>query len=330
MESVKTAMNTIPSIFNNNYLHYTVIGDNNKIDKNAKYRVCVVVLNRGQRLLKEEQFSALSDLDVAQIISVEPPESFLGASAMAKKFKKLSFIVPATPISQGDGINIAVEEAKCPYILVIWNNMRVALTALSNSVLERSHEHNDVVTAAILYNRFGDILPTSFEPTFFKKKRLNVIKVVPSMEHPQTLIPYDYCGLYNRRLFKQLGGFDSSFKTPYWQLLDFGMRCYMWGHHIRFDNQLRFDFQSELEPLDETVNQDYPLFYLKNLAVKIKKGQAILPKWAYISYKKMIHGSRINDSVTYPLVKEWVNYYKQVFIREATDVVYSWESWVDE
>lgn len=326
MDFVKTAMNTIPSTFNSSHISYTVIGENNKIDKNAKLKVTVVILNRGQRLLKERQFEAICNLDVAKIISIEPPESFLGAAKLAKKFKKLSFIVPSAPITTGDGINIAIEEAKTPYVLVVWNNIDIYPTALTKALLERFEQSQNVISAAVLYNRYADILPTVFRPTIYQKKRLNVVKLMPSAKGLFTLLPYDYCGLYNRRVFKQLGGFDSNFKSPYWQLLDFGLRTYMWGHHISLDNQLRFDFQGEVEPLDETVNQDYPLFYLKNLALRIKKGEAILPKWAYISYKKMVHASRLNNSVKYGLVKEWVKYYKRVFIREATDVVYSWES----
>ena len=79
-----------------------------------------------------------------------------------------------------------------------------------------------------------------------------------------TIFPYDYIGIYNRKKFIQLGGFDYTIKSSYWQNLDLAVRSWLWGEETRLTTMIQFSYIDELPCIDTTVNKDYLTYHLKN------------------------------------------------------------------
>ena len=75
-------MSIIPSIFNQNQ-SYTVIGDRIPPETEKGIPVSVVILNRGERVYKENQYAELEHSDFSEIISIEPLESIYDVVAHA-------------------------------------------------------------------------------------------------------------------------------------------------------------------------------------------------------------------------------------------------------
>ena len=73
----------------------------------------------------------------------------------------------------------------------------------------------------------------SWQSPAWKRRRLSLSFRIPQKEGEPTLFPFDFCGIYNREKFAQSGGFDPAIANPYWQKLDFGVRCFLWGEHLR-------------------------------------------------------------------------------------------------
>ena len=319
-------MSTIPSTSNSLRVPYTVIGEN-KISPDRKiHNVTAVVLNRGERVYKENQFEELEALGFSEVISIEPPNSFYNVEAYARRFKHMRFIVPEKETTAGESINLAIRESNCPLVLVLWNNMHIANASLSKKVLERALASGNVCTVPTFYSKKNDPLPVIHQPAFYKRKRLKIINSQPAQSNLYTIFPHDYCGFYNRQLFEKMGGYDHSFNSPYWQLMDFGLRVYMWGGKISADLTSRLSYLQDVSPINQSINKDYSLFYLKTIALRFKKDFAYLPGVRFFTFLKLQKVGFFDSLKVFRSVRKWTKLNKFRFIQSAISVVKLWES----
>lgn len=304
---------------------YTVIGAGRTLSKKAHYPISVVILNHGQRVDKESQYLELEQSGFQEVISVEPPESFYEVEAFARRFSHMKFIVPTTKLTTGECINLAVEEAISPLVLVLWNQIHIPPISFSSKMIKRALESGLCCTIPSLYNRRSEGIMMIHQPIFYKKRRLKVIPSLPNQQTLYSLFPHDYCGLYNKKVFQYMGGFDHHFKSDYWQLLDFGLRTYMWGSKIKCDLTFRLNYLQEAEPIDQSLNSDYALFYLKNLAVRIKNKNAYLPIVRYFSFRRHLDSKEGNSWTRYKEIRNWVYQNRLRYTQNAMSVVHHWE-----
>lgn len=318
-------MSTTPVTSSKADSSYTVIGETRRVIDQNSLPVSVVILNRGERIYKENQFLELENAGFAEVISVEPPNSFYDVETYARRFKKMKFVVPKKNLSPGEYINIAASEASAPLLLVIWNNMHLPLASYSKKIIIRAIEEGNICTVPFLYSRRNDPLPTIHQPALYKRKRLKMVSCQPSQSHLYTLAAHDYCGFYNRKILIESGGFDSNFTEPWWQLMDFGLRSYMWGNRIHCDLTFRMNYQQEVKPLDQSVTVDYAFFYLKNLAIRFKKDKAYLPGRRYFTFRRQIGGSSTGSWKKFMAIKHWISSNRFRYIQDATKVAHLWE-----
>jgi len=319
-------MSTIPTTSKGLRVPYTVIGENRKVLDRELHNVTAVVLNRGERIYKDNQFQELESLGFSEIISIEPPTSFYNIESYARRFKHIRFIVPEQETSPGEAINLAIGEANCPLVLVIWNNMHLTKASLSKKILERALSGGNICTVSSFLNRRNDSIPVIYQPALYKRKRLNVINSQPAQGNLFTLFPHDYCGFYNKRLFEEMGGYDHSFSDEYWQLMDFGFRSYMCGGRFFSDLTFRISYQHDISPLNQSITDDYALFYLKNMAIRFKKDRAYLPISRFFSFNRVYKGSFFESRRVFRSVRKWVRLNGYRYIQSATSVVNLWEN----
>ena len=209
-------------------------------------------------------------------------------------------------------------------MFVLWSDMKIIPSTFSTKTLRTVDGSHVLCTVPILRNPHQEIIPSIQVPAFIRK-RLKVLPWSPIKNGLSSIFPFDYCGLYNRELFLAAGGYDYMIVSPYWQKLDFGFRAFMWNEKIVCSDTLVLDYSFEVPSEDNTPNESYKFFYLKNIAIRYRHDMAILPRARILTY--LIHTDRgpIQSFREFWIVKKWVELNKFRFKRDAQGLVALWE-----
>ena len=315
-------MSTTPTISKNRRVPYTVLGGDRGGEGGIDPPLTIIVLNRGSRVYKPEVLIDLERIPGAEIISLEGARSTYDLEPLARRFPRVRFIRLHEPLSLGESLNIGMDEARGEYVLVVWNEMR--LTYVSPRTLEKVAEQSGVCTVPVLVNARNEAIPTMMAPGFHRK-HLKVVPFVPKSDGMLTLYPYDYAGLYRRREFRLLGGFDKEIGNAYWQLLDFGFRAFLWGERITCSTQFRIVLNADPPPADTTPDSSYRRFYLKNLSVRFDKDRGVLPKSRFVPFYLRTGSSFFEALKEFRTVREWVELNRYRFVQDARSIADLWE-----
>ncbi len=301
---------------------YTVVG-NRQLAKESHIPFSVVVLNRGERIWKDTQFAQLQELDIKDIISVEPPETFYEIENYLERFDTMRFIVPKKEISAGEAINIAISEAHNQWVLVLWNDISIQESSIGAKAIERIKASESLFISPICCKNSNEIIPTAGIPLFYRRNRLKVIYQIFSAKHDKSIFPFDYCGFYNKNKFQSLGGFDAEYKSSYFQLLDFGFRGYMQGLDSTSDLLFRLIYNNTIPVLDTTIDENYVRFYLKNLALHFKKYKKYIPISKFIRFRT--HDGLFAKWKKFNLLRKEIDKYQHLVLKSAIQVVKEWD-----
>ncbi len=99
-----------------------------------------------------------------------------------------------------------------------------------------------------------EMIPSIFLPSIDEQQKFKVILVNSEKDYEKTLITMDYCGLYSKEKFLQLGGFDGRIQNEYFQRIDFGLRAIYFGEHIYIYRKLRIQYTALNSPENLTKN----------------------------------------------------------------------------
>ena len=94
-------MNTIPTIFNERKIPYTVLG---KSSGDFKAPVSVLVLNRGARYYLSSLFQNLIDLGFNSIVFVDSSKRGFEVEALSSQFPEVKFLLPLEKVTAGEMI----------------------------------------------------------------------------------------------------------------------------------------------------------------------------------------------------------------------------------
>jgi len=321
-------MNTTPSTFE--YpgsgtvadTDYTVVGSARNPE--GRMPMSILVLHRGGRIDRDGLFRDLAERHDGEIISLEAAEGSYDVERLSQRHGNVRFILPARAMSIGAQINIGVRECSSDFVYVIWNDMR--LQDLSERVLSRAVSEDVLCSAPYMRNDRSQVIPTVMTPAFERKGTLRVVPQVPHSETVLTLYPYDYVGLYRTQRFLDVFGFDARISRPYWQKLEFGLRCWMWNEKIRLSSALRVSYSGTLPSEDTTPDQDYLRFYWKTLGVRISSTGADL------SSRRLIGGILRTPSSAPALIRSFrelrreLRRYGPRYKRSAMKLISEWEA----
>ncbi len=315
-------MSTIRSISDTNGSAYTVVtGGLQHGARHEQRRLSIVVLNRGGRVGRSEQFQRLESWD-GDILSIEGPNPAYDVEALAAQYPSVRFLILKRAMSTGERVNLAVEEARGRLVLVVWNDMQVQ--ALSERVLNRIDELACVCSVPTVRTERGQTVPSLRIPAFYG----GLLRVVPETaahDEGATIYPYDYVGIYNRERFLQTTGYDPAIESPYWQKLDFGFRAFMWGEELRCFTAFRITQLADPPPEDTTLDHDYRRFYLKNLAVRFLGDHGALGWSRFFRFFVRTKGSLVSAIRLFREARAWVRRYRYHFVQEAARVTELWE-----
>jgi hypothetical protein len=254
----------------------------------------------------------------------------------------------------GKQVNVAAVEADTPLFFVLWNDFHPVLSLdaerIAGRLLARPPESAfpqaegasgsknaclRLCTTPTIQNSQFEVLPTTYAPLISGKK-FDVLPFAPVKEASPTLYPFDASGVYDRERFINVGGFDPALDSPHWQLLDFGLRAWLWGEELRCTQQVRFSLSGG--PLAENISagESYLRFFLKNLAPVIeapavdgpgKDGEAAsahLPLRRFLSYLRNTAYGPLRAARTFSEIREWVDANSRRFVNDINRIAEFW------
>jgi hypothetical protein len=287
-------MNTIPTIFNETLPSYTAVGGK---DREASTGLSAVLLNRSGRYPRRTLFQELKKNGFDYVISIESSPERYDVEELSGRFPFVRFILLKEDISPGEQINLAVSELSSPLFFVLWNDLRIIAGGGASRMAERlaftgdelkkegdkSSPFKRLCTVPVIQNSRFETLSTLVAPAVFKNK-VKTLLFSPLGEGLPSLYPFDGVGIYDRDRFIRMGGFDGTLKNTHWQFMDFGFRAWLWGEEIRATQLVKISCDGEAPPEDNTAEENYRRFYLKNLAPVFRGDYAHLPLRRFPGY----------------------------------------------
>jgi hypothetical protein len=285
-------------------------------------KLTVLLLARGGRFYREEQLQELAQLPGVQVLTVEGPGPAYDLEELARRDPGVRFLLLREPATPGEKINLGMGEALSERVLVLWSDLRDESGSLAAGLQPLRREL--LCHVPRLKSPRGEVLPSVLVPALIKGS-LKVMPWKPAQEGMRSLYPFDYCGLYSRRRFLQLGGYDPWMANPYWQKMDFGFRAGLWGETIAWNPRLQFAYTGEPEGEDSTPDSSYKLFFLKNMAVRFTGDSGLLPLSRLPRYA-LRSGSGLLDCLKeFREVRAWVHENRFRFQGDASSLLGRWE-----
>jgi hypothetical protein len=301
-----------------------VVGEAGSSSGGPSSRVSVVLLNRLSRFYREDAFREIARAGFSSILSVESRGETPDLESLTPRPAGVRFMILSQPTSIGVQINMAIRESPGPYVFVLWSDMVLSAQSLSSRFFDRLAEQDILCRAPLLMGKSGEVLPSASNPALHKSS-LKVLRLVPSKDGARSLYPVDYAGIYSKEKFILTGGFDPSFTSPYWQKLDFGFRAWLWGEEIRVSQALKLAYTAAVPVEDETPDECYKWFWLKNLAPSFRGDCAYIPRsrlWTYLRRR----GWRLRSAASeFRDAREWVRTNRYRFRVDAPSLVDLWE-----
>lgn len=317
-------MSSIPATFNERQIKRVILGGD-KPGPNVKVSLSVILLSRSGAPFRSGNLDQLISIGFSDIISVEMSAENYNLEDLSKRYPSVKFIAPEEKCTLGDMINLGMSEAREDYVLVVWDTIHIPPRSINSYVLKRLDEEQLLCYVPMLTNPLMQTLPVRMLPSV-ENRSLSVTGELVVQDKAPTLYPVDYVGLYNRKKFRELGGYDYSIKSPYWQNLDFSMRAWLWGEQIRMMPQLRFKYETEFQAEDTTPDYSQLKFFLKNIAPRFSEDHAYIPKALFLSYYRN-SGCGISEAVQdFRKARAWVEKNKYRFRTDASHLITSWEN----
>ncbi len=319
-------MNGIPLTFSEHQINRTILGGPKVIDPNA-LNISVILLNSSGSHFKLHVFENLLQCNFQSIVSVEHDSSNF-TDDVVKRFPMIKFLVPLEKTSDGDLINLAMSEVQSDYVLVIRDSLNIPTNFIPPHLADRLTADSPYCIVPRLFDSNKNSLPCAFSPSA-EKNHFVIDSSSEIANGKKTLFPFDYIALYNRKKFIELGGFDWTITSPYWQNLDLAIRSWLWGEQTVLTSLLQFSYIDEPPVNDTTWNLDYLRYYLKNETPKIKMEQGYIKKSTFFVFLGRSSCGLVEARKLFNAAKIWVNKNKFRFKMDLQSLVQNWSE-IDE
>jgi hypothetical protein len=307
---------------------YTAVGGTGGA---ARTGISAVLLNRGGRYPRRTFFQELEKTGFDYICSMEGPQERYDLEELSGRFPNVRFILLKEAISAGEAVNLAASELESPLFFVFWNDQRFfnggGAPRYASIFLDKAAEgfqDGRLCAPPVIQTSNFECLPTLVAP-FYDHGRLRILPEMPERENQPSLYPWDWVGLYDRRRFLRLGGFDGEIASPYWQLMDFGFRAHLWGETIRSTQHIHIVYDGETPPADNTADASYRLFYLKNIAPVFRGDYAHLPLRRFPGFLAKSGWDLAGAWTEFSRERRWAEQHRNCFVRDARAVIDLWE-----
>lgn len=212
----------------------------------------------------------------------------LAQNPLQSKFTDVTFIVFDKAPVLGERINALANECMTTYFYLTRTDIETVAFDWKSITEKFAHEEHIAVLTPLVFNRNKELMPSVSAP-HIEKKIPDILSFKPSRKDDQNLYPFLGLGVYDRALFQRLRGFDEEIKSAYYQVLDFGTRCWLYGYSIFSVNYMAIIFPEKQNLIED--RSDYPgvdRFFTKALSVTISKNGEPKVKKTYRADKKVL------------------------------------------
>lgn len=297
-------------------------------DRKAIPGLSIALLNRGGKPFRKDLFKELESLGAREVISVETPPYPYDVEALSRVHDRLRFVLFSRPANAGIRVDVAVHEAACDHVFVLWNDMKISANAISSRVFVKIAEREQLCVAPNFLDAAGRPLPTAMTPLPGRRRSFDVQPMAARRGETPTLLPWDYSGIYRKDKHRLVGGYDGFIEEPYWQKMDYGLRSWLWGETLTTHPALKVGYVDEPPTEDASSGPGYRRFFLKNLAVRFRGDSGSLPLSRFLSYRRAGGESREVALERWRDVRRWVFENRYRFRRDAASLAATWD-WED-
>jgi len=285
--------------------------------------VSVVLLARSPGLFRAQTVAGLRDQGFTDILVVEAGVPGYDVPRLVSKYPGVRVLLPAGPWTPGARVNAGAREVRGARFFVLWDDQHLPEGGLSARVGRLWSEADQLALVPEFHDRQGRPLPSVQLPGL-EKDRLKILSFGADEETVDTLFPRDFTALYDRRRFLLTGGFDPTLTNPFWQKADWGLRSRLWGETLTVERGFRIDYRTQAPLEDQTPDQSYPRFYLRNLAVRHEGDHGILP-WSRLGAHVRRSGRSVPRAVASFLEeRQWVHQNRYRFQTDARLLAELW------
>ncbi len=305
----------------------TILGGKESVP-NVRLNISAVILNKSWSSYRSKMIENLMRCGFAEIISIETDSDNYNIEDFSRKFPFVKIIIPQEEVTEGDLINIGVGESSSEYVLVLRDSIDFSQDILTPTLAAKITENGTFCICPRLLGKENLAFPVLFSPSI-KKAALNVLSTSVVSDGAANLLPFDSIALFNRQTFKNLGGFDYTIQSYYWQNLDLAFRAWLWGEEILLSTAFTLNYSSEVPILDNSPSQFSNRFYLKNLVPRIDKkhaDHALIPSSSFFAYWGSSSCGFFEARNRFKEAREWVEQNKYRFQTDALQLVENWGS----
>ena len=315
-------MNTTPSIFNEKQLNCVILGGRHP-DQEPLLKVCAILLNSGNRHMRQQNLQNLTACRFEKIISIENDSKNYNLEDFAQEFPHVKFIIPLDAANDGDLVNLAVSEVSSEHFVVLRDTLNITPSILSATLSEKLSSQKVFCIVPRVFSRTGQAIPVLFAPSA-KRAKLKIDSSAKVLDGLPTLYPFNFLGYYDTKKFKELGGFDGKIKTPYWQNLDLAFRAWLWGERIQLSTAFTMTFADEIAAADSTPDLSQLRFFLKNMAPVYKNERAEIPFSKFWGYSLHSSCGFIESLRHFKAVRAWVKENRCRYKMDAYKLISEW------
>lgn len=315
-------MNTIPTIFNERLINCTVLGGKRN-PENTKMNVSVILLNNGGTHLRAQNLENLQKCGFKNIISMEKNSENYNLEDLVNKFSMVKFIIPQEEVTDGDLINIGMSETDAEYVFVLRDSVQISNFVLSSNVASKLIEKNCFCYVPRITLDKTMVVDIDYIP-FVEKGIFKVTSTSTVLDGRATFYPANFIGLFNRQKFIQLGGYDYTIKSPYWQNLDLALRSWLWGEKTVVTTGITISFSDSTPVEDTTSTLSQFRFYLKNLAPVFNLDHGEISKSVFLRTMRRSGCGLVETIRQFKDAREWVEKNKFRFKTDAAGLITSW------
>ena len=315
-------MNIIPLTFDEHQIKRRVIGGLEYVGSDA-LNISVILLTTSASHFKYHVFENLIACKFNSIVSIENNAENFSTDDIVKKFPSVKFIMPLEKATDGEMINLAMSEIKSDYVLVLRDSLYIPSGVILKNLAERLMQENLYCLVPRLMDKNKNGLSTRFSPGA-EKSHFVIDSSFLVTENVRTLYPLDYIALYNRKKFIQVGGFDYTITSSYWQNLDLALRSWLFGEETKLTTLLQFSYIDEVPVEDKTINMDYIRYFLKNEVPRFKNEHASIRNSSFFKFYNHSSCGIFEARKQFKLAKDWVEKNKYRFKMDLQTLVSGW------
>ena len=210
---------------------------------------------------------------------------------MQARYPDVTFIVFPKAPSLAERVNALADVCMTTYFLTMRSDTNLMNFDWKPIEAKMKAEDHPAMISPWIFNKSNEEIPTLRAP-HMRGKEVEPLSFMPSAKCHDNLYPFLGIGLYDRALFQRLRGYDEEISGAYWQTLDFGVRCWLYGYPVYTMSDIAVLFYSKQFLIeDRSEQQGFERFYSKALSVHQIKGRNFIRKGP-----KMI-GKVINEEV---------------------------------